>query len=528
MILVRNIRLAPAEGEDQLPLHIAEKLKIPKEEISSFRIVRKSLDARKKSDIRWVCSVAVSLRRNEEKLLQKGLRDLAPYTPYRYDIPKLEKEIPRPVVVGFGPAGMFASLVLARAGARPIVLERGLPADERRKAVEAFRAGGELDERANVQFGEGGAGTFSDGKLNTGINDSRLHWVLEEFFRHGAPEHVTWDAKPHIGTDILIDVVRNFRKEILSLGGEVRFGHRFNCLSSENGKLTSIRVCSEDGDYFLPCESLILAIGHSARDTFEMLHAAGIPMERKPFSMGVRIEHRQKAINAAQYGPAADLLPAADYALNVHLPDGSSAYTFCMCPGGEVFAAASEKGTVVTNGMSFSARDGENANSALLVTLHTEDFPGQGVLAGMYWQRQIEQAAYRYGGENYLAPAQLAGDFLLDRPSSGPASVLPTYRPGVIWGSIRDVLPEQITDVLAQAIPELGKKLSGFDSPDAVLTAPETRSSSPVRILRGKDLSSSLAGLYPCGEGAGYAGGISSAAVDGMRCAEAVLRKYIG
>ena len=526
MILIRNLRLAPGESEDLLPLRAAEKLKLRKEDLTSFRIVRKSLDARKKTDIHWVCSVAISVKNGEERLLRKASGDILSYTPPQYDIPLLDRVVPQPVVVGFGPAGMFAALVLAKAGARPIVLERGLSAPERKEAIDRYHAGGELNERANVQFGEGGAGTFSDGKLNTGIRDSRLHWVLEQFFRHGAPEQITWDAKPHIGTDILIDVVQNFRQEILSLGGEIRFGHRMTGFRSEDGSLSAVTVCSDDGDYILPCEALILAIGHSARDTFETLHDTGILMERKPFSMGVRIEHRQQDIDIAQYGSPRGDLPPADYSLNVHLPDGTSAYTFCMCPGGEVFAAASENSGVVTNGMSFSSRSGENANAALLVTLHTEDFPGEGVLAGMYWQRQIEQAAYQYGGGNALAPAQLVGDFLQSRDSSGPAGIQPTYRPGVVWGNIRDILPERITSVLQQAIPELGKKLKGFDSPAAVLTAPETRSSSPVRILRGEDLSSSLPGLYPCGEGAGYAGGISSAAVDGMRCAEAVLRRY--
>ena len=517
MILIRNLRLDPEEPVEALPLRAAKKLRIAPERITDWRLVKKSLDARKKDDPHYVCAVAAEIRGP----LRVRDRDVSDYAPPVYEIPRVEAAS-RPVVAGFGPAGMFAALVLAKAGARPIVLERGQDAPTRLAAVEAFRAGGPLDPENNVQFGEGGAGTFSDGKLNTGTHDPRLHWVLEQFAAHGAPESVRWDAKPHIGTDILVDVVQAFRREIVSLGGEVRFGAKLTGLRAENGVLTGVEVNHAET---LPCAALILAIGHSARDTFEMLHAAGIPMEPKPFSMGVRIEHRQEAVDLAQYGRARGALPAADYSLNVRLPDGKSAYTFCMCPGGQVFAAASEQGGVVTNGMSYSGRGGENANAALLVTLHPEDFPGEGVLAGMYWQRELERRAFRLGGGNYHAPAQRVGDFLARVPSAGPGAVLPSYRPGVTWCELHELLPARITDVLERAIPALGRKLRGFDDPDAVLTAPETRSSSPVRILRGADLSAAVAGLYPCGEGAGYAGGISSAAVDGMRCAEAALRQ---
>ena len=524
MILVRNLRLEPGEPLDALRQKAAKKLRVPEGEITECTPVKRSLDARKKNDIHYTCSAAVSLRRGEDKALQRAGKDAAPYTKPVYEIPQVSCTT-RPVVVGFGPAGMFAALLLAKAGARPIVLERGQEALKRAEAVEAFRRGGALDPESNVQFGEGGAGTFSDGKLNTGTHDRRMTQVLREFAAHGAPESVTFDAKPHIGTDVLIDVVQNIRKEILALGGEVRFETRLDGLAVENGVLCGARITRAGVTETLPCRQLILAIGHSARDSFTWLHEAGIAMERKPFSMGVRIEHRQAAIDLAQYGRERGELPPADYSLNVHLPDGTSAYTFCMCPGGKVFAAASETGGVVTNGMSYSRRDGENANAALLVTLHTEDFPGDGVLAGMHWQREIERAAYAYTG-SYKAPAQLVGDFLDDSPSTGPGSVTPSYEPGVHWGDLRQVLPARITDVMQNAIPALGKKLRGFDGPDAVLTGPETRSSSPVRILRGEDLQSlSLPGLYPCGEGACYAGGITSAAVDGLRCAEAVLNQ---
>ncbi len=526
MILVRSLRLAPGEDRAVLRRRAAKKLGIRPDEISQERLVKRSLDARKKDDIHYVCSLAVSVRGDEEKLLARcASADLSLWREAEYAIPHAETA-ERPVVVGFGPAGMFAALLLAYAGARPIVLERGGDVDSRRAAVERFRDGGTLDAENNVQFGEGGAGTFSDGKLNTGTHDRRIAWVLRQFYLHGAQEEILFDAKPHIGTDVLGGVVKSIREDIVAHGGEVRFFSRLEGLESENGLLRGVRVRSPEGAYRLPCSRLILAIGHSARDTFSMLHALGLPMERKPFSMGVRIEHLQSAIDRAQYGRARGReLPPADYALSVHFPDGESAYTFCMCPGGQVFAAASEAGGVVTNGMSFSRRDGENANAALLVTLRPEDLPSPGLFAGMELQRQIERAAYACGGGDYRAPAQLVGDFLAARPSTGARGVSPSYRPGVVWGELRDVLPEKICDVLARAIPHFGKKLRGFDDPDAVLTAPETRSSSPVRILRGEDLCSpALRGLYPCGEGAGYAGGITSAAVDGLRCAEALLR----
>ncbi len=526
MIEIKNLRLNVGENINALAVKAAKILKINPAQITEMRLVKRSLDARKKNDIHYVCAAAFSVKGDEKRLIEAAKnKDVSAYAEKRYEI-KEYRGGKRPVIVGFGPAGMFAGLVFSYAKARPIIIERGQDALTRRAAVEKFRSGGELDSENNVQFGEGGAGTFSDGKLNTGTHDFRLSWVLRQFYLHGAKENVLYDAKPHIGTDVLINIVRNIREDIISHSGEVRFGTRFERLIIEDGRVVGIEVSDKTGRHTIECDDVILAIGHSARDTFEYLRSAGINMEPKGFSMGVRIEHLQRDIDMAQYGRERGNLPAADYSLNVHLPDGTSAYTFCMCPGGYVFAAASETGGVVTNGMSYSGRSGENANSALLVTLHPEDFPYEGVLGGMYWQREIEQKAFAYGGGNYLAPAQLVGDFLAGRASVCAGKVTPQYKPGVVWGDLRDVLPEKICGVIKNALPELGKKLSGFDDPDAVMTAPETRSSSPVRIVRSSDLQSSVAGMYPCGEGAGYAGGISSAAVDGMRCAEAIIAKY--
>ena len=413
---------------------------------------------------------------------------------------------------------MFAALVLALAGLRPLVLERGADAATRHEKVEHFFATGELDIKTNVQFGEGGAGTFSDGKLNTGLNNPRISWILEQMVAAGAGESILFDAKPHVGTDVLLTVVQNIRQRIISLGGEVRFNTQVVGICRENGRITGVQTENET----ISCDQVILSIGHSARDTFRMLLQEDVAMEPKPFSMGVRIEHPQALVDLAQYGKNDPVLPPADYKLVKHL-DNETVYTFCMCPGGYVVAAASEEGRVVTNGMSYSDRAGENANAALLVTLNPRDFPYDGPLGGVTWQEQIEEAAYRVS-DSYKAPAQTVGDFLAGKASEGACNVQPTYRPGVAWCDLHAVLPKKITGALKTAIPMLEGNLKGFSDPGAVLTAPETRSSSPVRIPRDEHMQSvSLRGLYPAGEGAGYAGGIMSAAVDGILCAEALI-----
>lgn len=520
MIRIREISMPPEHNVAQLSYEAARLLKLSNSKIRKLRLVRRSVDARKKPDVRIVYTVDVAVDGNEQKILkQSGCKRAAIAPADRYKPPKTAPMSTRPVVVGFGPAGMFASLVLALAGQRPLVLERGEDALTRHEKVQKFFETGILDTKSNVQFGEGGAGTFSDGKLNTGVHNPRIGWVLEQMVAAGASEDILFDAKPHVGTDVLLNVVRNIRQRIIDLGGEVRFNAQVTGIRQNGGQLTGLYV----NDSVIACDRAIFAIGHSARDTFAMLNDLGIAMEPKPFSMGVRIEHLQATVNEAQYGRNDPVLPPADYKLVKHL-DEETVYTFCMCPGGYVVAAASEEGGVVTNGMSYSDRAGGNANAALLVTLNPKDFPYEGPLGGVCWQRQIEEAAYALSG-SYQAPAQKVGDFLAKRPSTEAGMVRPTYRPGVVWCDLRTVLPEKITGALEKAIPMLDGNLKGFAASDAVLTAPETRSSSPVRILRDETKQSiSLIGLYPTGEGAGYAGGIMSAAIDGICSAEALLK----
>ena len=525
MIRIRDISLPPEHDANQLLFEAAKLLKISGSKIRKLSIVRRSVDARKKPDVRIIYTIDVAVVGSEQKILrQSGCKRAQIAKTEYYKPPKsVIHSDKRPVVVGFGPAGMFAALILAMAGLNPLVLERGEDAVSRNQKIEAFFAGGDLDPRSNVQFGEGGAGTFSDGKLNTNLNNVRIQWILEQFVKAGAREEILYDAKPHVGTDVLLTVVQNLRKRIIELGGEVRFRTQVTGIRRNGDRLTGLEL--EDGSC-IDCDHAVFAIGHSARDTFSMLLEKEILMEPKPFSMGVRIEHSQCTIDTAQYGSAELPLPPADYKLVKHLAD-RTVYTFCMCPGGYVVAAASEPGGIVTNGMSRADREGENANAALLVTVNPDDFPFDGPLGGMLWQREIEQKAYRLSG-SYRAPAQTVGDFLGNKTGREVGNVKPTYRPGVIWCDLRAVLPEKITAALKEALPLLEGNLKGFSDVNAVLTAPETRSSSPVRIVRDDSRQSALQGLFPTGEGAGYAGGIMSAAVDGIMTAEAILKELEG
>ena len=534
MIRINNVSLGLDSHEDNLLKKAARILGTSRESIKKLEIVKKAVDARNKKNVFFVYTLGVEIDYEEEYM---GLRNVVAAPNIIYDVPNISNTANktnsvRPIIIGAGPAGLFAALILAEAGLNPIIIERGYPVDKRFLHVEEFFKGGNLNPRSNVQFGEGGAGTFSDGKLTTGIKDFRIQRVMDELVAFGAPEEIKYLTKPHIGTDKLCTILINMRKKIESLGGEYWFNTQLVDITTKGGQLESIvledLVSGESRE--LDCGHLILAIGHSARDTFEMLKKKGLHMEAKSFSIGLRIEHKQNSINKAQYGKFWDhpKLGAADYKLSVNA-EGRGVYTFCMCPGGQVVAAASEEGRLAVNGMSRYKRDLENANSAVLVSVSPmdfADFDGSDPLKGLYFQREIEARAFALGGKNYFAPVQLVGDFLTDKRSSAPGTVLPSYKPGYEFADLRECLPDFAVAPLKSAIKQMGKKLQNFDTYDAVLTAIESRSSSPVRIPRDITYESGILGLMPCGEGAGYAGGIMSSCVDGIRCAEALITMF--
>lgn len=526
MIRVQDIKLGLDEEKTMLPIKIAKKLKIKTADILSYMIFKEAIDARKKEEIKLVYTVDVETTK-DDKLLEKfpQLKRIS----NDYECPPKGEEMlkHRPVVVGSGPAGLFAALILAQEGFCPIVLERGKCVEERVKDVERFWETGEFDKTSNVQFGEGGAGTFSDGKLTTQIKNKRCHKVLEEFVAAGAPPHILYKNKPHVGTDILREVVKNMRETIISLGGEYRFESTVTDLFIEDGKICGVEINHKER---LDTEVCILAIGHSARDTFEMLYKSKVNLQQKPFSIGMRVEHLQEWVNEAQYGPFKDhpSLGAAEYKLVHHCENGRTVYSFCMCPGGYVIASASEDEGVVTNGMSEYSRDAQNANSAILVSVGPADYESDHPLAGIALQRYFEKLAYELGGKDYKAPVQLVGDFLNNVASSEIGVVKPSYAPGIKLTNLREALPTFMAEAIDEGMRAFGKKMKAFDHSEALFTGFETRSSSPVRIPRDEKYQSNARGLYPTGEGAGYAGGITSAAVDGIEVAEAVIRAYAG
>ena len=527
MLQLTEIKLPLAHAEEEISKAIIKRLGIAADDLTGYTVFKRGVDARKKSNIRFIYTLHVALR-DEAAILGRFMNDphvsIAPNTRYHFVAQAPQNSASRPVVIGMGPAGLFAGLVLAQMGFRPLILERGKAVRERTKDTFGLWRQGILNPESNVQFGEGGAGTFSDGKLYSQIKDPRHlgRKVLEEFVKAGAPEEILYASHPHIGTFRLVGMVEKMRETIQSLGGEIRFQSRVDDIEIADGKVRAVMLANGER---IATDHLVLAIGHSARDTFEMLHRHGVTIEAKPFSIGLRIEHPQSLIDRARYGSNAGnpLLGAADYKLVHHASNGRSVYSFCMCPGGTVVAATSEAGRVVTNGMSQYSRNERNANSGIVVSVSPQDYPG-GPLAGIEFQRRWEARAFELGGGNYCAPGQLVGDFLADRPSRNFGAVQPSYTPGVHLTDLSSALPDYAIAAIREALPIFAKQIKGFDLADAVLTGVETRTSSPLRIRRDADdlQSVNTAGLYPAGEGAGYAGGILSAAVDGIRIAEAV------
>lgn len=498
MIRINNIKIRKDISKEELLDFIIEKKQINKNDIIEWHISKKSIDARKKEDVHYIYSIDLKLKNeNKYKKLEKINVFKAPQIKPHNIISK------KPIIIGAGPSGLFAALTFVQNGLSPIIIEQGDSVEKRKSMVDAFLKEGNLNTLSNVQFGEGGAGTFSDGKLTTGINSPFCKKVLQEFVNFGAPEQILYLSKPHIGTDNLIYIIKNMRKYIISKGGTFLFNTKVTDFKIKDGQIKSVYCINNKHEKEIPATHVILAIGHSSRDTFEKLYERGIEMEKKNFSVGVRIEHLQEDINKAQYGEITKLrLPPAEYKLAYHSSNGRSCYTFCMCPGGVVIASSSEKNTIVSNGMSNFLRDGKNANSAILVNIVPDDFNSNSPLAGIYFQKKLEENAFILGGSNYFAPIQRVEDFLQNKKSELIGRIKPTYLPGVTLSNLNNILPEFVSSTLKEGIQYFDTKLKGFANPDSILTGVETRSSSPVKIFRNKDLVSNILGLYPCGEGA--------------------------
>ena len=536
-IRIDEILLTLHDKESALAGKSAKILGIKEKEIIRCSIAKRAIDSRKKENILFVYSVNVEIKDpqgylSRQKRLSATMKKRARrhnvrwQKPYIYEVKKVAVDCShRPVVVGTGPSGLFCALILAEAGLKPLVVERGRDVDARINDVNTFFSKGKLNVNSNVQFGEGGAGTFSDGKLYTNVKDSRTKYIFDQLIEAGVPKRIAVDAQPHIGTDKLRIVVKSLREKIIDFGGEVRFDTCLTDLEIDNGKIVAITFNEKEK---VLVDNLVVAIGHSARDTYQMLYDRNLEMQAKSFSVGLRIEHLADTINKSQYGKYCDhpRLPAARYKLVAHLKDKRSVYTFCMCPGGFVIAASSENGMVAVNGMSLNAQGGTNSNSALMVNVGPEDFESDHPLAGIEFQRIWERAAFVSGGKDYCAPAQRVGDFLKGLPSGEVGSVTPTYKPGVVMTSLSECLPDYVIESIKLALPVLDRKMKGFAQEDALLVGVETRSSAPVKFMRNESLQSNIAGIYPTGEGSGHAGGIVSAAIDGIKVAESIISKF--
>ncbi len=520
MIVVRNIKMPLKHNEVELKNKVLKSLRINESELIKWEIAKKAVDSRKKHDVHYMYNINL-VAKNEKKLLK--LKNVAETKVYNYEIKQVNHDGNRPVIIGSGPAGLLAGIVLAQSGLKPIIIEQGKDVDARKKDIEKFWETGVLNPDSNVQFGAGGAGTFSDGKLTTGVNNERKYKLVEELIKAGAPEEIKYSSKPHLGTDILEIIVKNLCNTIEQLGGEIRFETKFVDYTTVDNKLSSITVETNNTQVELPTNYAILAIGHSARNTFEQIYERGLKMRAKPFAVGFRIEHLQADVNQSQYGESAKELDAASYKLNTRNEERTM-HTFCMCPGGVVVGAASEQGRVVTNGMSYFNRDLVNSNSAILVNVAPDDFNGTDhPLNGIRFQQKLEATAFKAGGSNFYAPVQKVGDFLNNQVSTEFVKVKPTYLPGVKSVNLKDYFPSFMTNMIHDGILNLQERIDFMKDEEAVLSAIESRSSSPVTIDRDENFMSNVYGLIPCGEGAGYAGGIVSAAIDGIKCAEQVI-----